>query len=144
MDKIKTGFPGNLVFAGALVVCAAVLAWPRFMMSGEKRSDYLAVRNAVALNVALIAYAQHHQGVYPEDSLFTGGSEGDILTKDKLILEYPANPFSRKGDPVHKVPFNRHSPGDFSYRRDRQKNYEYDFVVYGSNKTVFERRNITR
>lgn len=144
MDKWKAGFSGNLILAAALVACAAALAWPLFLMSGEKYSDYLARQNALAINAALTAYAQRHQGAYPETRLISGGCESDALTKGGFLLEYPRNPFSEKGDLVCKVPFNRRSPGDFSYRRSSKKNYEYDFVVYGSGKTVFERRITAR
>jgi hypothetical protein len=135
----RTSFSANLIFVAAAIVFAAALARPVFFMSGERKADYLSRKNGIALNSALIEYSQSHGGTFPGDGVITGGS-GDALTRGGFLRKYPSNPFSSDGKPMIEVPPGEFSPGNFSYRRDAEKKYEYELVVYGAKKAVFERR----
>ena len=128
----------NILFAAAVVVCAAALARPLFLLSGGKRADYIARQDALAIYTALVAYSERHEGSFPDDGRITGG--GDALTREKILLRYPDNPFAQRGTAMKKVPFGSPSPGDFSYRRSAEKKYEFEFIVYGARGAVFEHK----
>jgi hypothetical protein len=125
----------NMLFALAVIACAAAMARPLFYLSKEKRCEYIARRNAVAINDALTDYSQKHDGVYPPGDRLTGGG-GDALVRGKILLRYPDNPF-KSGTRMKKVPFGTVSPGDFSYSRDDKETYDYRFAVYGKRGIVF-------
>jgi hypothetical protein len=126
----------NIIFALAIAASAFAMARPLFLMSSEKRAGYVANQNAIAVNSALTAYSQKHGGSFPGGGAIAGGV-GDVLTREKILLSYPENPFSR-GTKMKKVPFGKPSPGDFSYTRDSEKEYQYRFVVYGRRGKMFD------
>ncbi len=123
--------PVNLIFMAAVLACAFVLARPLFFISEDERKEYVARQNARAVCTALDIYAGGHEGAYPAPDRITGNAAEDILIKEKILLRYPANPFSEVDAPMSKSPFGRISPGDFSYTCSKTKKYEYKFVVYG-------------
>ncbi|MFA6449698.1 MAG: hypothetical protein WCX65_09530 [bacterium] len=134
MKFVTTKNIANLLFAVAVLAGAAVMARPLFILSADKRNDYIARQNGIAINAALEAYSEKHQGAFPP-AVMIGGA-GDILLREKIMLRYPENPFS-PGASSRKVPFGDASSGDFSYYRDDKKTYEYKFAVYGKHGTVF-------
>lgn len=118
------------------VACAAALSWPTLFKPDSAKKVYLSVKTGEAITLALDNYASKNMGSYPPGERITG-DKNDVLIEDSYILEYPQNPFSDLSGTMKKVPFDAPSPGDFSYRRNEHKPFQYELIIYGETGVIY-------
>ncbi len=121
----------EIVILICAVAGAAALSWPVLFQSSAAKRAYMTRLGAEAIRIAMDHYAAAHLGSYPPPAQITGTPTDDILLIEKHILAYPANPYSKDGGTMKNVPFNKPSPGNFSYIRNEEKQYQYKMSVYG-------------
>lgn len=129
----------NTVEALVVLVAAAVAAYlllPHFKKVSDK--ERVVMQSAIIINTAIKDYGTKHSGNFPAIEEIRGGDGKDELIKGSMLIYYPVNPYSKKGERMKRVPVGEKSPGDFSYYRDPELRHEYELRVYGENGRVYK------
>ena len=141
MQKTSDGFglnPDIAVAAAGLALAVGLIAWFH-PAPAQKLAERKAVAAGRVLCLALDNWAAQHKGAYPPTQEVAGGDRDDVLISSGNIRAYPENPL-RPGRAMANVPRDARSPGDFSYTRSNDKEYEYELLVHGPGKEpLFQR-----
>ncbi len=128
------GYIVTVLFLVAVVFMSVIFLKPVVMAGKEGKERYL-IRNAgIAIDSALRKYCEMNDGKYPADNEIIGNHERDELIKRNIIISYPENHHMNNGSTMRNVTSNDPATGDFSYRRNPEKVYEFELVVYGPGK----------
>jgi hypothetical protein len=124
---VKSLFYSSLVMAGLSIIAAFVV--PATVVNYDNPKEAATKANLLAIQSALEAYAEKHEGAYPADII--------ELVQGGFLTEFPQNPFTK--EPMNNIALGS-SPfeGEFTYVPgiDKGQVRRYYLFCYGDKRTV--------